>query len=340
MAESKCGTIYSGIGGQAVLEGVMMRSGGDYAVALRRQDGSITAHKQQYEGLLADSPLRRIPLVRGTLVFIDSLRLGLRCTNESADAYMEEDAGESGDSKDGSNSKDGSEGNGIMTAVIMILAFVIAIGLFMLLPYFLSSQVERLTGSHLVAVILEGLLRMGLFIGYVAAISLMEDIGRLYQYHGAEHKCINCLESGKALTRENVRASSRFHKRCGSSFLMFVVLVSIVVCFFIRTRNPLLRIVLRIALLPLIAGISYELIRLAGTHDNSVLGLLSAPGLWLQRITTREPDDSMIEVGIASVEAVFDWKTWLADNFGADRDTLPDNGVPFVLNEDTQNDEV
>ncbi len=306
----------------------MMRSGPAYAVALRRQDGTITAHRQKYEGLLADSVLRRIPLVRGSLVFIDSLRLGLRCTNESADAYMDEE-------EDGSaGQEDKGKESGLLTGLIMVVAFALAICLFMLFPYFLSARLERLIGSHLIAVILEGLIRIAIFIGYVAAISLMEDIGRLYQYHGAEHKCINCLESGRPLTPENVRESSRFHKRCGSSFLMFVVLVSIVVCFFIRTENPFLRVLLRLALLPLIAGISYELIRLAGTYENSFLGLLSAPGIWLQHITTREPDDKMIEVGIASVEAVFDWRTWLSENYGYAREELPENTIEYSLTED------
>ena len=320
-----CGLVYSGIGGQAVLEGVMMRSGADYAVALRRGDGRITVHKQRYEGLLAGSPLRKIPLVRGVIVFIDSLVLGMRCTNESSDAYMEEEEG-----AEGSSSGD----SGWMTAAVVVLAFALAIGLFMLLPYFLSALIGRLIGNRLLTVILEGVLRVLIFIAYVAGISLMEDIRRLYRFHGAEHKCINCIESGLPLTVENARASTRFHKRCGSSFLMFVVLVSIVVCFFIRTGQPLLRVVLRIALFPVIAGISYEFIRLAGTYQNPVLNAISAPGLWLQRITTGEPDDEMLRVGIASVEAVFDWKTWLCENYGFRREDLPDNGVTFELTED------
>ncbi len=158
-------------------------------------------------------------------------------------------------------------------------------------------------------------MRLAIFLIYVAAIASMKDIRRVYQYHGAEHKCINCLEHGRELTVKNVMKSSRFHKRCGTSFLLFVVLISILLFMVIRVENPALRLGLRILLIPVIAGISYEVIRLAGRTDNAFINLISRPGMWLQKLTTREPDESMIEVAIASVEAVFDWKAYLKDEF-------------------------
>lgn len=161
--------------------------------------------------------------------------------------------------------------------------------------------------------LIEGVIRMMIFLAYIASISLMKDIQRVFMYHGAEHKCINCIEHGMELNVENVRKSSRLHKRCGTSFLLFVMIISIIFFAFIDVKSRILKVVLRLLLIPVIAGVSYEFIRLAGKSDNPVVNLLSKPGLWLQKLTTREPDDSMIEVGIASVEAVFDWKKYLSE---------------------------
>ena len=185
----------------------------------------------------------------------------------------------------------------------------------MILPYFISLLFQRLTDSQLVLSIAEGLVRILIFVGYILLISRMKDIQRTFMYHGAEHKCINCIEHGLPLTVENVRVSSKEHKRCGTSFLMFVMIVGIVLLFFVKTESHILRVVIRIALLPIIAGISYEIIRVAGSSDHPVVNFLSKPGLMLQRLTTKEPDDSMIEVAIASVEAVFDWRAYLMENF-------------------------
>ena len=164
------------------------------------------------------------------------------------------------------------------------------------------------------AVFFQGVIRVAIFLIYIVLISRTKDIKRTFMYHGAEHKCINCIEHGLELNVENVRKSSKQHKRCGTSFLFFVMIVSIIVCFFITAKSQIVRVLLRIALLPLIAGISYELIRLAGNSDHPVINVLSKPGLWVQNLTTKEPDDSMIEVGIKAVEAVFDWKTWQEEN--------------------------
>ena len=198
------------------------------------------------------------------------------------------------------------------------LSILMAVAIFIVLPYFLSMLFSHYVLNESLLAIVEGVLRIVIFVAYVAGISAMKDIRRVYMYHGAEHKCINCIERGRELTVKNVRKSSRLHKRCGTSFLLFVMLVSIVLFLFIRVQNPLLRLGLRILLIPVIAGISYELIRLAGRSDNFLVRIISAPGMWLQRLTTKEPDDSMIEVAIASVEAVFDWKAYLKETFGYD----------------------
>ena len=265
----------------------------------------IVIKKDKYDGILSDLPVRNIPVVRGFFVLIDSLVLGLRVTDYSASMYDPED------STDPESPKEK-----LITTLILIASLVIAVGLFILLPYTIASFVSSRIGNSNLLVLIEGILRLAIFLTYISAISAMKDIRRLYQYHGAEHKCINCLESGLPLTVENARKSTRLHKRCGSSFTMFVMLVSIILFFFIRTDSHVLRVVLRILLIPVISGVSYEIIRLAGNSNNPLIRLISKPGLWMQLMTTKEPDDDMIRVGIASVEAVFDWKSYLSEDFG------------------------
>lgn len=194
------------------------------------------------------------------------------------------------------------------------IAIVLAVAIFMVLPYFLSRILEGVISSQTLLVLVEGLIRIAIFVGYLLAISRMEDIRRVFMYHGAEHKCINCIENGLELNVENVRKSSRQHRRCGTSFLLFVILISVVVFLFVRFDSPVLQLFARLLLIPVIAGISYEFIRLAGRSEHPLVLLLSKPGLWLQNLTTREPDDDMIEVGIASVEAVFDWRAFQREN--------------------------
>ncbi len=302
---------YSGIGGQAVLEGVMMKNGDDYAVAVRKEDGSIVIRKDAYKGVLSGTPVRKIPVIRGFFVLIDSLVLGLRVTDYSASMY---DPDESAD-PDSPKEK-------LITGLILAASMVIAAGLFILLPYTVASFLTDRLGNTNLLVIIEGILRLAIFLVYIRAITAMKDIRRLYQYHGAEHKCINCIESGLPLTVENARKSTRLHKRCGSSFTMFVMLISIIMFFFIRTDSHVLRVVLRIVLIPVISGVSYEIIRLAGTSSNPIITFISKPGLWMQLMTTDEPDDEMLEVGIASVEAVFDWRKYLAQQFGQSPESL------------------
>ena len=309
------GTAYSGIGGQAVMEGVMMRNKDLYAVAVRKPDGEIVVKKAEYKGVIKSDTPYKIPVIRGVLSFIDSLVLGLSTLNYSSDIYIQSEETEK---KDGEKPSDV-----LLSTVITVVAIILALGLFMVLPYLASLIFRPLTGEGIVLSLIEGVIRMLIFIGYILLISRMEDIRRVFMYHGAEHKCINCIEAGLPLTVDNVRRASREHRRCGTSFLLYVMLISIIFFAFIQTDDRILKVVLRVVLIPIIAGVSYEFIRLAGRSENPVVRLVSRPGLWLQKLTTREPDDEMIKVGIRSVDEVFDWEGFLKENFagGSREDT-------------------
>ena len=219
------------------------------------------------------------------------------------------------DSGNGLKEEKADKKDSIIMGITMVFSVILALGIFVMLPMFLSSLFREHIRSRALMGFIEGVIRLVIFIAYVMLISLMKDIRRVYMYHGAEHKCINCIEHGLPLTVENVRKSSKQHKRCGTSFLLFVVLISILFSMVIQTDTVWLKMLLRILLIPVIAGISYEILRLAGNSDNPIINLISKPGLWLQGLTTREPDDDMIEVGIRSVEAVFDWKKYEEENF-------------------------
>ena len=312
-------THYSGIGGQAVLEGVMMKNKEKYAVAVRKPNGDIDVEVEEYQGVCGDKKFTKLPFIRGVFSFIDSLVLGMRVTMHSASFYEEEEEQPS-KTEEKLMKMMGDKADDIMMGATVVISVIIAVALFMLLPFYLSDLIGRYIRNASVIAIIEGIIRILIFVGYIVAISLMKDIKRLFMYHGAEHKCINCIEKGRPLTVKDVKRSSRQHKRCGTSFLLFVVLVSVVVFFFIRVDNMALKVVLRLALVPVIAGISYEIIRLAGRSENILIRIISAPGMWMQRLTTKEPDDDMIEVAIASVEAVFDWKAYLKDTFGYEVD--------------------
>ena len=310
---------YSGIGGQAVLEGIMMKNGEQYAIAVRKPDGEIEVEVDTYHSVIHGSKLLKIPFVRGIFNFVDSLILGMKSLNFSSTFYEDEDAKETVvDKALDKVSKDRAEK--IFTTLVTVFSLVLAVGIFMVLPYFLTSLFQDYIRNASLMAIIEGVIRIVIFVLYVLAISLMKDIRRVYMYHGAEHKCIDCIEKGRPLTVRNVMRSSRIHRRCGTSFMLFVMFVSIILFFFIRVENPVYKVLLRIALIPVIAGISYEIIRLAGKSDNILVRLISAPGLMLQRLTTKEPDESMVEVAIAAVEAVFDWKKYLYDTFGYEID--------------------
>lgn len=301
----------SNIGGQAVLEGVMMKNGDQYAVAVRKPDGEIALQKEVYDGIVKWKKLTKIPFVRGIFSFVDSLVLGMKTLSYSASFFEEEEEEELTEKE--AEKKEKQEN--LIMGITMACSIVIAVAIFMVLPYLLSNLLKPFVPGRFARTVIEGIVRIVLFIAYILLISKMKDIQRVFMYHGAEHKCINCIEHGMDLTVENVRKSSKQHKRCGTSFLFFVLFVSIIVCFFITTESPVLRVLLRIALLPVIAGISYEIIRLAGNTEHPVVELLSKPGLALQNLTTKEPDDDMIEVAICSVEAVFDWKKYQKENF-------------------------
>ncbi len=300
---------YSGIGGQAVLEGIMMKNKDKYSVAVRTPEGDIDVAVEEYESFAPAKALNRIPFIRGVFNFVDSLILGIRTLNYSAKFYEEEQDTHKKDKILDRIFKDHTEK--ILSTVTVIFSIAIAIGLFIVLPYYLSRLLSKVIVSDTALAVLEGVIRVLIFVGYIVLISCMKDIRRVFMYHGAEHKCINCIETGHELTVENVRKSSREHKRCGTSFLFFVIFISVILFIFIRVEDPFARIAIRILLIPVIASISYEIIRLAGRSNNIIVRILSAPGMWLQHLTTREPDDSMIEVGIAAVEAVFEWKEYL-----------------------------
>lgn len=311
------GKRYSGIGGQAVLEGVMMKNQEKYAVAVRKSNGEIVVELENHQELLHGSKIKEFPFIRGIFNFIDSFLLGMKCLNYSASFCEDEEDGK-GDGKEKKGF--GGAGEKLVTMLVTVFSMALAVGIFVVLPYYLASLFRASAQNASVIAIIEGLIRIGIFVLYVCAISLMKDIKRLYQYHGAEHKCINCIEKGRPLTVHNVMRSSRLHKRCGTSFIFFVLLVSIILFFFISAGNPIQRVLLRILLMPVVAGISYEIIRLAGRSNHFLVRIISAPGLMIQRMTTREPDREMAEVAIAAVEAVFDWKKFLLDNFGYDVD--------------------
>ena len=307
--KNKC---YCGIGGQAVLEGVMMKNEEKYAVAVRKPDGEITVEPENYQGIMHGNKLKEIPFIRGIFNFIDSMILGMRGLNYSASFFDEEE--------NGAGEKSGKGKEKVVNFIVTVLSVALAVGIFVVLPYFLASLLDEYVRNASLMAIIEGAIRIVVFLLYVVGISLMKDIKRLYQYHGAEHKCINCIEQGRPLTVHDAMRSSRLHKRCGTSFIFFVLFVSIILFFFIRVENPVQKVILRILLMPVVAGISYEIIRLAGRSDNIFVRIISAPGMLIQRITTKEPDEQMIEVAIAAVEAVFDWKKYLFDTFGYEVD--------------------
>lgn len=287
---------YSGIGGQAVMEGVMMKNGIHYAVAVRKPDKEIVVDAREYPGIVKNQKIKKIPILRGVINFIDSLVLGMRTLMYSA-SFFDEEAKEKKES--------------VAMGFTVFLSVILALVIFMLLPYGLSLFFKKWIASPTLLALVEGVIRVVIFFIYIVAITCMEDIKRVYMYHGAEHKCINCVEHGLDLNVENVKKSSRFHKRCGTSFLFLVVFISILFFACIRTDSAIWRFSLRILLVPVIAGVAYEFLRLAGRRENAFVNLLSKPGLWFQKFTTKEPDEDMIEVAIASVEAVFDWKPYV-----------------------------
>lgn len=307
----------SGIGGQAVMEGIMMRNGSEYSVAVRKENGEIEVKKETYKGVGSKYRLFRLPFIRGIFSFVDSLVLGMKSLNYSASLFMEdgEEEEEPGRFEKWLQKKFGDKAEKVIMDLTMVISIIVAMGIFMVFPTWVSTLMKPLLGNGIWMALFEGVLRIAIFIAYVGLISLMPDIKRTYMYHGAEHKCINCIEHGLPLTVENVMKSSKEHKRCGTSFLLIVMVISILFFLVIRPETLWLRLVSRILLIPVIAGVSFEFLRLAGNSDNPVVNLLSKPGLMLQGLTTKEPDEKMAEVAIYAVEAVFDWKAYEEANF-------------------------
>ena len=325
----------SGIGGQAVLEGIMMKNKEKYSVAVRKPDGQIEVRTKVYRSIAGDSKWAKLPLIRGVVNFIDSLVLGMESLSYSASFYDDEEEQEPGKFEKLLVKLFGEKAEKVVMGCTVAFSVIMAVAIFMVLPYYISGIFRNFIVSNTLLAVLEGVIRLGLFTLYVVLISCMKDIKRTYMYHGAEHKCINCIERGRELNVKNVRKSSRYHARCGTSFLFIVMVISIVFFIFIRVDSPILRVVFRILLVPVIAGVSYEFIRLAGRTDNPLMKVLSLPGKAMQKLTTREPDDDMIEVAIAAVEAVFDWKAFLRYPAEEEQDVeIPD------LDSDTENVEV
>lgn len=325
----------SGIGGQAVLEGIMMKNKEKYSVTVRKPDGQIEVRTKVYRSIAGDSKWAKLPMIRGVVNFIDSLVLGMESLSYSASFYDDEEEQEPGKFEKLLVKLFGEKAEKVVMGCTVAFSVIMAVAIFMVLPYYISGVFRNFIVSNTLLAVLEGVIRLGLFTLYVVLISCMKDIKRTYMYHGAEHKCINCIERGRELNVKNVRKSSRYHARCGTSFLFIVMVISIVFFIFIRVDSPILRVVFRILLVPVIAGVSYEFIRLAGRTDNPLMKVLSLPGKAMQKLTTREPDDDMIEVAIAAVEAVFDWKAFLGYPDEEEQDVeIPD------LDSDTENVEV
>ena len=298
----------SGIGGQAVMEGIMMRNGSEYSVAVRKENGEIEVKKETYKGVGSKCKLFRLPFIRGIFSFVDSLVLGMKSLNYSASLFMEDgEEEEPGRFEKWLQKKFGDKAEKVIMDLTMVISIILAMGIFMVFPTWVSTLMKPLLGNGIWMALFEGVLRIAIFIAYVGLISLMPDIKRTYMY--------NCIDHGLPLTVENVMKSSKEHKRCGTSFLLIVMVISILFFLVIRPETLWLRLVSRILLIPVIAGVSFEFLRLAGNSDNPVVNLLSKPGLMLQGLTTKEPDEKMAEVAICAVEAVFDWKAYEEANF-------------------------
>lgn len=298
-----------------MIEGIMMQNGDDYAIAVRKPDGEIEIKKDRYVSLTERYPVLGLPFIRGVFKFADSMVVGMKALTWSCSFFEDDEDAEPGKIEAWLDRVFGEKLESILMTVVMIFSFIMAIGIFMLLPLLIARLCRPFIPSETLMAVLEGFIRIAIFIIYIKMVSRMEDIRRTFMYHGSEHKCINCIEHGLALNVANVRASSKEHKRCGTSFIMIVMIISILFFMVIRTDTVWLRFLSRIVLIPVIAGVSYEFLRFAGRNDSRLVNFLSRPGMWMQGLTTTEPDDSMIEVAIAAVEEVFDWRAYLNENF-------------------------
>jgi uncharacterized protein YqhQ len=315
---AKKGQIYSGIGGQAVIEGIMMKNGERYAVGVRKPDGSIEVMEDRYVSMSDKYKFCKLPFIRGVFSFVDSMILGMKSLTFSASFFEDDENAEPSELEKFLDRVFGEKLEALLSTVVIGISFVAALLLFVLFPAWLAGLLKHWIQSESVLGLIEGMIRVLIFVIYIKVISRTPDIARTFQYHGAEHKCINCVEHGLPLTVENVAMYSKEHKRCGTSFIVYVMLISILLFMVIRVDGILLKFLSRIILIPVIAGISYEVLRIVGLHDNAVTNVLFIPGMWMQGLTTSEPDKEQIEVAIAAVEKVFDWKSFEKEKFGND----------------------
>lgn len=306
---------YSGIGGQAVIEGIMMKNGDRYSTAVRKPDKTIAVMEDKYESLTTRFPIFALPFFRGIFSFIDSLILGMKTLSYSSSFFEDDEDSKPSKFEEKLIKIFGDRLDKVIMGITMFISVIASIAIFMVLPMLLSNIIKMKINNHYIIAIFEGIIRIAIFIIYIKLISGMEDIKRTFMYHGAEHKCINCIEHGLELNVENVMKSSKEHKRCGTSFIIIVMMISILLFMVVRVDTIWLRAVSRIVLVPAIAGVSYEFLRIAGKSDFWLVNLLSKPGLWMQGLTTKEPTPDMVEVAITAVERVFDWRTYLEENF-------------------------
>lgn len=298
---------YSAIGGQALIEGVMMRGKNAISIAVRKPDGEIEIKTDPIKKS-AFSWIGKVPLLRGAFALVSSMAIGVKALTYSADFYMEEEDYKESKFDLWIKDKFGDKAESILIFFSMVFAAAMAILMFAIAPTFIISQFKRMTDNALTLSIFEGVLKIVIFIAYIYLISRLNDVKRVFQYHGAEHKSIYCLESGMELTVENAQKNGRLHPRCGTSFLLIVMSISIAIFTFIGWGSPMLRVVLKILLFPVVAGISYEIIRWAGKSDNIIVRAISYPGMKLQLLTTNEPDDDQVEVALAALKAVLEYE--------------------------------
>lgn len=304
----------SGIGGQAVIEGVMMKNNDVYATAVRKPNNEIVVEKNTYVSATKKYPIFKLPILRGMLALVESMSIGMKTLTYSASFYEEEEEKKPGKVENMLHKIFKEKTEDMFMGFTVFISIIMAIAIFIILPYFISYIFESFIQSDTLLAIIEGIIRITIFVAYVLAISQMNDIKRVFMYHGAEHKTINCIENGLDLTVENVRWQTKHHKRCGTSFMLIVMFISVIFFIFIRVETVWLRVIVRLLLIPVIAGVAYEFIKFAGRSDSKIMNTLSKPGMWLQSLTTKEPTDDMIEVAIMSVESVFDWRKYLEEN--------------------------
>ena len=292
------------IGGSAVMEGVMMKGPREIATAVRKSDGEIVLDKRPVSSLVTKYHVNKIPIVRGVFAFFDSMICSIRALMWSAEFVDLEDEESESKFDKWLTDKLGDKIKDVVIYFSLIVSLIFSVGLFFLLPNVITGFFGKLIENNFLKTLVEGIIRISIFLGYVLLVSRMEDIKRVFQYHGAEHKTIFCYEAGLDLTVENARSMSRLHPRCGTSFLVFVMIISIILFSFISWNSIWVRLGMRLLLLPVVAGLSYEVIRWAGKSKSKIVCIISKPGMWLQNITTREPDDSQLEVAITSMKAV------------------------------------